>query len=119
MVSIIRKQHVRPRKLARVKELRQGMTKTEQILWDYLRCNRLNDLHFRRQQVIDGYIVDFYCHSARLIVEVDGEVHEYQKEEDQKRDLILQEKGLKILRIKNEQVRSDLQGVLNKILEWI
>ena len=117
MTSIIRKQHVSQGKLELAKEFRSDMTKAEEILWDHLRSNRLNGMHFRRQQVIDGYIVDFYCHSARLVVEVDGEVHEYQEEKDQERDCVLQNKGLRILRIRNEQVCSDLDGVLNRILQ--
>ena len=67
--------------------------------------------------MIDGYIVDFYCHSVRLIIEVDGAIHDNQTEEDQKRDLILQGKGLKVLRIKNEEIHSDLPSVLNRITQ--
>lgn len=117
MTSIIRKQHVSQRKLDLAKQFRSDMTKAEEILWDHLRYNRLNGLHFRRQQVIDGYIVDFYCHSARLIVEVDGEVHEYQEEKDAVRDCALQNEGLKVLRIRNKEVYCDLEGVLIKILK--
>jgi very-short-patch-repair endonuclease len=89
MVSIIRKQHVSPKKLVIAKKFRLDMTKTEEILWDHLRCNQLNGLHFRRQQVIEGFIVDFYCHSSRLVVEVDGMIHEYQKDKDEARDRVL------------------------------
>lgn len=88
MQSIIRKQKVSEEKLARAKELRKNMTQAERILWDYLRGNRLHGLHFRRHQVIDGYIVDFYCHSAGLVIEVDGEIHNNQKEEDLERERI-------------------------------
>ncbi len=57
------------------------MTPAEKILWEELRANKLG-VHFRRQQVIQGFIVDFYCHQAGLVVEVDGDVHDLHKEED-------------------------------------
>ena len=57
------------------------MTPAEKILWEELRANKLG-VHFRRQQVISGFIVDFYCHKAALVLEVDGDVHDLQQEED-------------------------------------
>ena len=115
-MGIIRGQWINPKKLGKAKELRRGMTETEKILWDNLRGNQLNGLHFRRQQVIEGYITDFYCHAARLVIEVDGSIHDSQKEEDQKRELVLKSRGLKIIRFKNEEVNADLQGVLTRII---
>jgi len=56
-------------------QMRREMTASENLLWQHLRANRLDGLHFRRQQVVDGFMVDFYCHAARLVVEVDGAVH--------------------------------------------
>ena len=70
--NIVIGQKVSPEKVARAEELRQDMTPTEKILWAQLRTNRLDGLHFRRQQVIAGFIVDFYCHAAGLAVELDG-----------------------------------------------
>jgi very-short-patch-repair endonuclease len=66
----------------RTKELRQAMTPAEKILWEQLRHNRLNGLQFRRQQIIDRYIVDFYCHEKALVVEIDGDIHDLQQEYD-------------------------------------
>jgi very-short-patch-repair endonuclease len=109
---IITGQSVSPAKLQRTKELRQNMTPAEKVLWQYLRANRLNGLHFRRQQIIDGFIVDFYCHAARLVIELDGEVHQQQVESDAERDAILQAKGLKLLRFPNEVVLGDINTVL-------
>jgi very-short-patch-repair endonuclease len=57
--------------------------------WQHLRANQLNGLHFRRQQIIDGFIADFYCHVARLVIEVDGEIHQQQAEYDAERDRVL------------------------------
>ncbi len=90
------------------------MTKEESILRDQLRANRFGDFHFRRQQVIDGFIVDFYCHKAGLVVEVDGPIHEEQAEYDLERSRILTGRGLRILRIKNEEIRKDISSVLTR-----
>jgi very-short-patch-repair endonuclease len=92
------------------------MTREERILWQSLRGNRLKGFHFRRQKIIDGFIVDFYCHKADLVVEVDGPIHETQAEYDTQRDRILSKRGLRILRVENESVRKDLSGVLAHIV---
>ena len=91
------------------------MTPEERALWQHLRANRLNGLHFRRQQVIDGFIADFYCHAAGLVVEVDGEVHEESIHYDAGRDRILASRGLRILRVKNREIQENLPDVLNRI----
>ena len=64
-------------------------------MWEELRTKKLG-VHFTRQQVIQGFIVDFYCHRAGLIIEVDGDVHDLQKEEDERRERVLSEMGLRI-----------------------
>src|SRR4051794_32071831 len=90
--NIVRGQVVAEEKIERAKELRQDMTPAEKRLWDCLRKNRLDGLHFRRQQVIDGFIVDFYCHAAALVVEIDGEIHEQQAAADAERDQVLSQR---------------------------
>ena len=107
-------QNVAPVKLQRAKELRRDMTEAERALWENLRGNLLG-FHFRRQQVIDGFIADFYCHAARLVVEVDGGVHAHRAEYDAQRDEVLQRRGLRILRIRNDDVQTNLAGVLARI----
>jgi len=107
--------YVSPVKVKRAKELRQNMTPAEKSLWQCLRANRLGGLHFRRQQIIDGFIVDFYCHASRLAIELDGEVHNRQIEYDAERDSILKSKGLKILRFSNEVVLKEMDSVLEAI----
>ena len=102
-------------KLRRAKELRRAMTEEERVLWRHLRTNRLGGLHFRRQQVIDGFIVDVYCHKAGLVVEVDGEVHARQAGYDRERDRVLAARGLRVLRFTNREVRTALAGVLARI----
>jgi very-short-patch-repair endonuclease len=116
--NIIPGQRVAHEKLERARELRQEMTPVEKILWNELRGNKLG-VHFRRQQVIAGFIVDFYCHKAGLVIELDGSVHDEQKEEDARRDKVLSEMELRIVRFKNQEVLKNLSAVLGKIHELI
>ncbi len=112
---IVRGQNVDLAKKTLVRELRGAMTPEEQILWKNLRRNQLQRLHFRRQQLIDGFVADFYCHSIGLVVEVDGSVHDGRKEYDVERDGILKTRGLSVLRFRNEEIRESLPDVLGKI----
>lgn len=94
--------------------MRRGMTPAEKQLWQKLRRSALG-FHFRRQQIIDGFIVDFYCHAAGVVVEVDDPVHHTQTDYDENRDAALAKRGLHILRIKNEDVRLRLKETLDLI----
>ena len=105
----------RPEKQERAKTLRKEMTSIEVQLWEKLRSNKLGGLHFRRQQVVDGFIADFYCHKAGLILELDGSIHANQREYDAERDAIIASRGLTILRISNERIENDLDNVLAEI----
>ena len=107
----------RPEKQALAEQMRQEMTPSEKRLWEKLRASRLNGLVFRRQQVIGGFIADFYCRSARLVVECDGRVHTAQAEYDQERDRIIEAYNLRVLRFTNEQISGNLQSVLADILK--
>src|SRR5512147_1475914 len=104
--NIIPGQMVTKEKLQRANELRRDMTPTEKILWEELRAHNLG-VHFRRQQVIAGFIVDFYCHKAALVVEVDGDIHDLQQDEDARRERALRELGLRVVRFKNDDVVRD------------
>jgi len=115
--QIVTGQSVTPAKYARAKELRREMTPSEGKLWERLRAGRLEGIHFRRQQVIEPYIVDFYCHQAALVIEVDGSVHQDQKEYDRQREHDLQLLGLSIIRFSNTDVNQNLEGVLEEILQ--
>ena len=115
--NIVIGQKIEPVKLERAKEMRRQMTPAEKILWEHLRANRLHGLHFRRQQIIDGFIVDFYCHAASLVIEIDGKIHEQQIEYDLERDQVLTVRGLRLLRIKNEEVINELDQVLVRIYQ--
>jgi very-short-patch-repair endonuclease len=115
MRKIVLGQKVEEAKVIRAKELRREMTDEEKTLWCRLRANRMLGLQFRRQQIIDGFIVDFYCHAAGLVVEVNGAVHDEQREYDAERDQILATRGLQILRVTNTEVTTDLDEVLERI----
>ena len=72
-------------------------------------------VRFRRQQIIQGFIVDFYCHKSALVVEVDGDVHDLQQDEDARREKALREMGLRIVRFRNDEVVRELSAVVGKI----
>ncbi|MBT9313851.1 endonuclease domain-containing protein [Leptothoe spongobia] len=103
--------------LRRARELRQRQTPAEQSLWECLRASRLYGYKFRRQHNIDRFIADFYCHEAGLVVEVDGTIHDRQQEKDAARDAWMESVGLQVLRVTNQQVQEDLEGVLVVIAE--
>jgi very-short-patch-repair endonuclease len=114
--NIVRGQSVTEEKVNRSKQLRREMTPAETVLWKCLRRNNLEGHHFRRQQVIEGFIADFYCHAAALVVEIDGGVHEQQADGDVERDRVLAHRGFRVLRFTNEEVWSKLIEVLARIV---
>lgn len=108
------------------RELRQRATPAERKLWSYLRNNQLDGVKFYRQKPIVYeeslkkkyfYIADFYSASKRLVIELDGPIHEYKKEYDKNRDKVINNRGLRVLRMKNEEVE-DIDNVLEKIREY-
>lgn len=99
----------------RAKQLRQEMTPAEAILWRTLRTDQLDSLHFRRQQEFEGYIVDFYCHTAKLVIEGDEEIHTSQVEYDAERAAFLIASGMSVLRFANERIIHDLPACLAEI----
>ena len=115
--NIVRGQSVSYEMHERAKELRREMTREEKVLWKHLRTNKLNGLHFRRQQIVHGYFADFYCHQHELIVEVDGGIHEMQKEYDADREAYLNALGFRIIRFTNDEINGNLKDVLQKIVE--
>ncbi len=109
--------HFSPAKVIRAKELRKTMTPAERRLWKALKSEKLAGLHFRRQQAISGFIADFYCHSLRLVIEVDGSVHDDTTEYDAERDKALADLDMTIIRFRNDEISSDIDQVLHKILQ--
>lgn len=114
--NIIPGQRVTKAKLERARELRSDMTPAEKLLWEQLRANKLG-VHFRRQQIIAGFIVDFYCHKAGLVIEVDGDIHDLQREEDAKREGVLREMGLRVSRFQNDEILTNSKAVVVRIKE--
>jgi very-short-patch-repair endonuclease len=100
-------------------ELRKNQTPAEETLWQYLRNEQLEGRKFRRQHGIENYIVDFYCASERLIIELDGEHHSEGETyfNDCVRDARLQQLGYRVLRFSNYHISENLQAVLNQIAE--
>ena len=103
------------RSLAR--SLRKDATRAERIPWSRLRRKALADFRFRRQVPLRGYIVDFACFEARLIVEVDGATHATDREiaRDERRERVLRADGFVVLRVGNDDVFNNLEGVLETI----
>lgn len=103
----------------RAKSLRRSQTIAEQKLWFHLRNRRLSGWKFRRQTVIAGYIVDFVCLDAGLIVEADGSQHREQEEYDARRTARLGREGFKVLRFWNNQILQETETVLEEILKHL
>jgi very-short-patch-repair endonuclease len=102
---------------SRARSLRHESTDAERLIWSALRAHRVNGASFRRQTPIGPYIVDFVCHGANLIVELDGGQHfepEHIKR-DARRDAFLVSKGFCVLRFNNHDVMANRQGVLETI----
>ena len=108
-------------------ELRNNMTESEKLLWKELKGRKLSDYKFLRQHPIlykgnlirfNYFIADFYCYSKKAIIEIDGPVHDLTEEYDHFRDSELKALGLKILRIKNEEL-TNIEEVKEKILKFL
>jgi very-short-patch-repair endonuclease len=105
------------------RELRLNMTESEKLLWKEIKNRKLAGFKFLRQHAIiykgdltrlNYFVADFYCDEKKLVIELDGPIHKSYKEYDEYRDFELENLGLKILRIKNEEL-TDVKKVLNKI----
>jgi very-short-patch-repair endonuclease len=93
------------------------MTLAERCFWNAVKTERFIGLPFRRQQVIHGFIADFYCEALGLVVEIDGGIHEQQKDYDIMRDRIITQYGLKVIRFTNDDVIIQVDRVLAKVME--
>jgi len=103
--------------LARARQLRREQTPAEALLWEHLRNRRLKGLKFRRQHPVGRFVADFYCAQHRLIVELDGAVHQMQGEYDALRTEELERDGYRVIRFTDNQVERDLEWVLERIAE--
>lgn len=103
--------------MSRARYLRKNLTPYERILWRHLRNRTLSGHKFRRQHPLDPYILDFYCPLAKLAVELDGSGHAYamRRRRDREREQFFAQRGIRILRFWNDEVRENLDGVLQAI----
>lgn len=111
--------NAKPEIFENAKELRSKQTEAEQLLWDRLRNKQLNGFKFRRQHPLMQFIADFYCHEKKLVVELDGEIHDEaeQSEYDDGRSYELKRYGMKVLRFTNNEVFNDIDKVIEQIRE--
>jgi len=101
------------------RELRKKQTPAESVMWELLRDRRLMNMKFRRQHQFGDYIVDFYCHDYKLVIELDGGVHnsDGQKKHDHKRDAYLASMGITVLRFRNEEFLAKPETILQRIAD--
>lgn len=101
--------------------LRKYQTESESILWEELKNKKLGGIKFRRQHPIKRFVIDFYCHSAKLVIEIDGGIHKdaMVKENDKNRQTELEELGLKVIRFSDNDVLFNKAKVLGEILEVV
>jgi len=105
------------------RDLRKNPTEAEKRLWDSLKNRQLLDLRFLRQHPIfyqfdnkkSFFVADFYCHELRLVIELDGPIHEKQKDYDQIRTEVLEFKNILLVRLTNEEILSDLEKSIGKL----
>ena len=98
----------------KAKTLRENMTDAEKNLWQRLNKSQLG-VRFKAQHPISIFIADFYCHQHKLVIEVDGEIHEYQKEYDYGREMEMEKFEIKTIRFSNQEIFSDIEIVIAKI----
>jgi very-short-patch-repair endonuclease len=96
----------------RARELRKEITLAEKLLWSRLRNKQLKGLKFRRQHPLGPFIADFYCAARRLVVEIDGDIHDLQPERDAARTEQFKQYGYRLIRFRNKQVLNDIEDVL-------
>ena len=102
---------------SRAQRLRENMTVPERVLWEKLQFEPFKEFHFRRQHPIHVYIVDFYSHSLKLVIEIDGNYHESESQKilDAERSKMLELQGLKVIRFPNSEVVEKTDDVLKRI----
>lgn len=110
-----------PRLKEIARKLRKRMTRSEVILWQHLKGKQMNGYDFDRQRRIDEYVVDFYCKKLKLAIEVDGSSHDSEEaqEQDRYRQQRLEALGVRFLRFRDEEVRQNVEAVLQAIATWI
>lgn len=103
--------------VSKSRELRNKQTESEKVFWkEILKSKRLSHLTFLRQKPLGDFIIDFYCSKLRLAIEIDGDIHTFQKERDKERDNILTHKfGITVLRYTNDEVTNNPEKILKDL----
>ena len=101
--------------------LRRTETPTERMLWKKLRDKQLDGYRFRQQHGFGPYVLDFYCPTLRLCIELDGDVHDTKevRQKDEERTIFLTQNRIHVLRFRNEEVELNINGVLDRIRDYI
>lgn len=101
--------------------LRNNMTESEKMLWERLSNSQLEGFKFRRQHPILFYIVDFYCHALLLVIEIDGEYHNTEKQriKDDERTELLKSNKITVIRFTNDEVINNIDKVIKEIVDTI
>ena len=107
--------------VSRARELRKETTGAENLFWNkVLKNKKFVNFKFTRQKPLDHFIVDFYCAKLSLVIEIDGEIHDFQKIRDRERDNILKQKfGLQIIRYTNKEVLTNTEKVIDDLTKKI
>lgn len=110
-----------PRMWYNARKLRRKATPEERILWQQLRNKELFRVSFRRQYVIGNYITDFYCHKAKIVIELDGSQHaeEENSKKDKKRTKFFEQRGIQVIRFWNDEIHNNLSNIVDYLLETI
>ncbi len=111
----------------RGRDLRKHQTNAEAIFWEAVRDRKFQGLKFYRQHPLffdylgkeTFFIADFFCHERQLVVEIDGKIHDYQKDHDEMRTFIINMLGIEVVRFRNEEIENNLEEVLAKIARTI
>lgn len=116
MYEVFNKRHNRDFRV----DLRRRATFAERLLWKFIQNDQLGH-RFRRQFGIDNYIADFYCPTKQLVIELDGPIHDSKQAQDydRRRNEHMLSLGLTVLRFKNDELNTDLEGVLKRIADWL
>ena len=104
---------------SRAKALRKAGNFSEVVFWKEVRNKSFWNIDFDRQRIIGNYIVDFYVKALGLVVEIDGEIHNFQEEYDEKREMFLKELGLKVFRISTTKMLFDTENVMKDLEQFI
>ncbi len=97
--------------------LRNESTPQERKVWDALRDRRFMKLKFRRQHVVEGFVVDFFCNQLKLAIEIDGAVHSLQQDYDELRQQLIESEGIRFIRVTNDEIDNDMKILTDKIRE--